>query len=244
MAVIVAVVLVLVLGGGSNVQAKATVHRRHVVTSSSTTTTAAAAAPSTIATTTVAQLSVYKSADASSALVTTLANKTSYGSPRTLLVVGQQPGWVQVLLPIRPNGAQGWVHDTDVTLATTTYAINISISNHTLVLDNAGVPVITTKVAVGKAATPTPTGTFFVTDLFDLTAHPHGDYGAFALALSGFSEVLQHFMGGPGQLGVHGIVSITDPGQNITNGCVRLDNNLVTQIGRMIPLGTPVVITA
>ena len=242
--VIIGVVLALVLGSGSGVQAKATVHRQRVTVSSSTTTTTTATPPSVLATTKVPQLRVYQAADDHSALVTTLSNKTSYGSPRTLLVVGQQPGWVHALLPIRPNGAEGWVHDTDVTIASTTYAISISISNHSLVLANAGVPVITTKVAVGKAATPTPPGTFFVTDLFDLTANPHGAYGAYALALSGFSEVLQHFMGGPGQLGVHGIVSETDPGQNITNGCVRLDNNLVTQIGRMIPLGTPVTITA
>lgn len=242
-AIIVGVVLALVVGGSSDVQAKATV-RHHTVVTSSTTTTTSAAPPTTIATSKVPQLQVYAAADNSSAVVTTLSSKTEYGSPRTLLVVDQQPGWVHALLPIRPNGTEGWVHDTDVTVATSPYAITVSLSQHLLSFLVSGVTLASTPVAVGKPATPTPTGTFYVTDLFDLTSHPHGDYGAYALGLSGFSDVLQSFMGGPGQLGVHGITSESDPGHNITNGCVRLDNNLVTKIGQAIPLGTPVTIIA
>ena len=136
------------------------------------------------------------------------------------------------------------MHDSDVTISTTPYVIEVSLTNHSLTYVVNGAPLASTPVAIGKTATPTPPGTFYVTDLFDLTANPHGAYGAFALGLSGFSDVLQNFMGGPGQLGVHGITSESDPGHDITNGCVRLDNNLVTKIGRAIPLGTPVTVTA
>lgn len=243
-AIIMGVVLALVLGSGSDVQAKATVRRHTVVTSSTTTTTTTAAPPTAIATSQVAQLTVYAAADDHSAVVTTLSSKTEYGSPRTLLVVEQQPGWVHALLPIRPNGTEGWVHDTDVSITTSPYSISVSLGQHLLSFLVNGATLASTPVAIGKPATPTPTGTFFVTDLFDLTSHPHGDYGAYALGLSGFSDVLQNFMGGPGQLGVHGITSESDPGHDITNGCVRLDNNLVTKIGQAIPLGTPVTITA
>src|SRR5689334_4648637 len=65
------------------------------------------APPATIATTKVPQLQAFTDANASSKVVTTLSAKTDYNLPRTLLVVGSQPGWYKTLLPMRPNDSVG-----------------------------------------------------------------------------------------------------------------------------------------
>jgi lipoprotein-anchoring transpeptidase ErfK/SrfK len=200
--------------------------------------------PATIATTKVPQLQAFTDPNASSKLVASLSAKTDYNLPRTVLVVQSQPGWLQALLPMRPNGTMGWIRASDVTLSTTTYEIDVSVSKHTLILKNAGQVVLYTTVAVGKQQTPTPIGKFFVTDPIDLQSHPNGTYGAYALGLSGYSDVLKSFDGGPGQIAIHGWLNQSDFGKDASNGCVRIPNPVVVQVAKAVPIGTPVVITA
>jgi lipoprotein-anchoring transpeptidase ErfK/SrfK len=214
--------------------------------STTTTTTAPPATPPTglIATTKVPTLSVFDQPSPTSKVVTTLSATTDYGLPRTLLATGVQTGWLHVLLPIRPNGSSGWVRATDVTTTTTDYQMQIVLSTHHLTLVKAGSPMLETAVVIGKAQTPTPTGRFYVTDPVDLQTNPNGAYGAFAIGLSGFSNVLMSFSGGPGQIAVHGTPYPDQVGQDLSNGCVRVPNTVILQIAKLVPLGTPVTITA
>jgi lipoprotein-anchoring transpeptidase ErfK/SrfK len=96
---------------------------------------------------------------------------------------------------------------------------------------------------IGAPRTPTPLGTFFITDPVDLKSNPNGAYGAYALGLSGYSEVLFEFAGGPGQIAVHGTNNPSQVGQDISNGCIRVPNDIILQIADQAPLGTPVIIT-
>jgi lipoprotein-anchoring transpeptidase ErfK/SrfK len=241
----VAIVLVIVAGfllssgGGSKA-----IPIAQKVLGPTTTTLPAAPPPALVATTKVPSLQVFDQPATTGKVVTTLSAKTDYGLPRTLLETGVKPGWVQVLLPVRPNGSQGWIRDTDVATTSTDYQVRISLSTHHLRLVKAGNPVFETQVVVGKAQTPTPTGVFYVTDPVDLQSQPNGSYGAFALGLSGFSNVLTSFNGGPGQIAVHGTPYADQVGQDLSNGCVRIPNALIVQLAKMIPLGTPVVISA
>ncbi len=240
-ALVVAIVAAFVLtsGGGSSRAAPPKVRRAPV-----TTTTSPGAPPALIATTKVASLQVFEAPSPAAKVVTTLSAKTDYGLPRTLLATGTQPGWYQVLLPIRPNGSQGWVRATDVTTSSTDYAVRVTLSTHHLTLVKSGVPVFDTSVVIGTAKTPTPTGLFYVTDPVDLQASPNGPYGAFALGLSGFSNVLTSFDGGPGQIAVHGTPYADQVGQDLSNGCVRIPNNFILILAKTVPLGTPVAISA
>lgn len=240
-AVVIAVVAAVALSGGGGTKAIPVAQKSLAPT---TTTTPAAPPPATVATTKVPSLQVFAQPAATAKVVTTLSAKTDYGLPRTLLATSVQPGWLQVLLPIRPNGSQGWVRATDVTMSTTEYQMKIVLSSHHLTLMKAGVPVLSTAVVIGKNETPTPTGLFYVTDPVDLQAAPNGPYGAFALGLSGFSNVLQSFNGGPGQIAVHGTPFADQVGQDLSNGCVLIPNALILQVAKTVPLGTPVSITA
>ena len=209
-----------------------------------TTTTAPGFTPFVTATTTGGDLTAYAEPVEGSASVATLSAVTEYGLPRTLLVTDQQPGWAHALLPMRPTGSTGWVRTTDVTLGSTNYEIKVSLSQHHLVLLDSGQPVVETAIAIGKSATPTTVGTFYVTDPLDLSAEPNGDYGAYALGISGYSDVLTSFRGGNGQLAIHGGAWESMLGTDVSNGCIRLLNETILQIAAIVPLGTPVTIEA
>ena len=215
-----------------------------------TTTTTTPAPPVPVAAVTATQkvpeLTAYQDAVDTSPPVTKLTDKTEYNLPRTYLVTDQssRPGWLSVLLPIRPNGASGWIRASDVTLGSSDYEIRIEIGAHKLTLLKLSRPVLESGTVVGADKTPTPPGRFYVTDPLDLHSQPNAGYGVFALGISGYSEVLTSFKGGPGQLAVHGTNNPDQMGQNISNGCVRVPNDIIEQIAAQAPLGTPVTIVA
>ncbi|MFN7148501.1 MAG: L,D-transpeptidase [Microthrixaceae bacterium] len=180
----------------------------------------------------------------------TLANPSTYQPPQPLVlgVVERQGEWVQVQVPVRPNGTAGWVRLADVELTTTTRSIVVSLSQRTLrVVDGAQV-LMDVPAAIGRAATPTPTGTFTVTDLVPST-DPAGPYGPVALALDGHSEALDAFPSDNAGdapdavapvLAIHGTNRPASIGQAASNGCPRLLNDQILELARLAPAGTPV----
>jgi len=64
------------------------------------------------------------------------------------------------------------------------------------------------------------------------------------LGLSGYSEVLEQFGTGDGQIALHGTADLSDLGNQVSNGCVRLDNQAIIGLAETLPLGTPVTIRA
>lgn len=172
-----------------------------------------------------------------------LANPTSWGEPLTVMPIARNGDWLQVLLPIRPNGSTGWVPQSSVKLMWVPYRVQVSLRRHRLVLYDAGRPVFHTRAAVGAPATPTPRGTFFLTALLK-QPQPGGPYGPYAFGLSGFSPVLRHFAGGPGQLGLHGTDAPASLGHSWTHGCIRVSNRVITMLAGKLPLGTPLVVTS
>ena len=94
---------------------------------------------------------------------------------------------------------------------------------------------------VGKPATPTPTGEFFVEETVAL---PPGAVGApFALALSARSDVLREFEGGPGQIALHGLAHVGGiPGSAASHGCIRLTTQSIIWLAHRMGPGVPVTI--
>jgi len=169
---------------------------------------------------------------------------TSLGSPRVFLVEsGPVDGWVEVSLPIRPNGSTGWVRAGDLDLAVLDYAIFVDLSDRQLRLEQSDEVVLETEVAVGSPHNPTPTGSYFVTDIVQL-ADPGGPWGPFALGLSAFSDTITEFNGGNGIIGIHGTNRPASIGEPVSLGCVRVPNEIATQLADLVKLGTPVEIAA
>ena len=170
-----------------------------------------------------------------------LANPTSWHDQLVLLATARSGDWIKVLLPIRPNGDTGYVPASAVQLTWTAWRVVVDISSHQLQLYDAGHSVYTTRVAVGAQSTPTPRGTFYITTLLR-QPDPKGAYGPYAFGLSGYSPVLKHFAGGPGQIGLHGTDDPTSIGHSVTHGCIRVSNRVITMLAARLPLGTPVVV--
>jgi L,D-transpeptidase catalytic domain len=159
---------------------------------------------------------------------------------RVLLVRARRPrGWLRVLLPVRPNGASGWVRTRRVELRANPYRIDVRLRAHRLVLRRGGIVVLRTPIGVGRAVTPTPRGLAFVTRLLR-QPDPHGLYGPWAFGLSLYSPVLTSFGGGPGEVGIHGTDAPAGIGRDVSHGCIRLPNAAIERLARVLPLGTPV----
>ncbi len=147
--------------------------------------------------------------------------------------------WLRILLPIRPNGAAGWVRMGAVTVDRTHQRIVVDLSDRTLRYTRNGNLEREFSVGIGRPETPTAVGMFYVWAQVP-QASPSGPYGVFALGISGFSPVLKDWPGG-GRMAVHGTANPGDRGQMVSYGCVRVYNDDMVDL-RRIPLGTPVVI--
>lgn len=147
--------------------------------------------------------------------------------------------WLRILLPIRPNGAAGWVRKGAVTVERVHQRIVVDLSDKTLRSYRDGHLEHDFSVGIGRPETPTAVGTFYVWAQVP-QASSSGPYGVFALGLSGFSPVLLDWPGG-GRMAIHGTANPGDRGQMVSHGCVRVYNDDMADL-RRVPLGTPVVI--
>ena len=118
--------------------------------------------------------------------------------------------------------------------------ILIDVSQHRLYLYKAGRLVLKSAAAIGKPSTPTPLGSFFVTQRF-VVSPTTGPYGPRALGLSAFSDVLRTWTDG-GPIGIHGTNEPFAIGKPVSHGCVRLPNDRIMRLFALTPLGTPVLI--
>jgi lipoprotein-anchoring transpeptidase ErfK/SrfK len=171
----------------------------------------------------------------------TLHHPTEIGAPLVFLVDGHDGDWLEVLLPVRPNGSTGWIHRDDVSLSQTSYRIEVRLSSHELVLYDGGEVRLETVIGVGGDGAPTPLGRYYINELFQ-PPDPTGPYGPYAFGLSGFSEVHFDFAGGEGVIGIHGTNDPSSIGRDSSQGCIRVDNAVITEMASFLPLGVPVEI--
>ena len=152
--------------------------------------------------------------------------------------------WVEVLLPIRPNGARGWIPQDVLRLSLTRVRIAIDLSERRLRVVRAGKRVMSASIAIGKPATPTPTGSSFaIAERID-TRTPGGFLGPVVMPLTGFSETLNEFAGGDGRVAIHGTSIPSLIGTRASHGCMRMRNDDIVRLARLAAPGTPVAIRA
>lgn len=190
-----------------------------------------------------AQVIAYDRPDRGGAIVAEFDNPTDRGGPLVFAAEGRPTdGWLQVLLPIRPNGTTGWISVADVELSVNPYRIEVDASRYSLTVYRYGREKLKTTVAIGNGDTPTPIGEFFLIELLR-PSNPDGAYGPYAYGLSGYSETLESFNGGNGVIGIHGTNQPDKLGQDVSHGCIRVANPTIAEMTEFLPLGTPVKIT-
>lgn len=176
------------------------------------------------------------------------ARRPLTGARTVLPVIGRSTApdgaqWLQVLLPGRPNGQKGWIRESGTRIARTSWRIVVDISERTVAVYEHGHSLRIFPAIVGKTATPTPRGNFFVEEDVQLQATDVG--GPYALALSARSNALHEYAGGPGQIALHGQANIGGVlGSAASHGCVRLDTASIDWLAHHAGPGTPVTIRA
>lgn len=174
----------------------------------------------------------------------TVEATTILGTVTVLGVVGEpRDGWAEVMLPVRPNGSTGWVRTEDVSFYVADSRIVVDLDKRSLSYVVDGVEVLSTEVGIGSRYNETPTGEYFVTDSVTLS-DPNSAWGPHALGISARSETVTEFNGGDGIIGIHGTNNPSSIGSNISLGCVRLPNEMITALHELVPIGTRVEIRA
>lgn len=169
-------------------------------------------------------------------------NPTYFGNPLVMLVVNEVDGWVEVLLQARPNGQTGWVRTSEVELSTHDALLELDLASRQLTATVDGEVIVEALTSIGLQSNPTPPGTYYITEVIP-QSFAGGDFGPFILATSAYSEELQLFDGGLPIVAVHGTNRPDLIGEMSTNGCVRLTNDLITELAEKLPPGVPLVIT-
>jgi lipoprotein-anchoring transpeptidase ErfK/SrfK len=166
-----------------------------------------------------------------------------YPVPTVFLVDEQRGDWLKVLLPVRPNGSTGWIRAADVHLVRNAFRIEVDLSSHDLKVFQGNTLYMEDTVAVGAPDTPTPVGDFYIRVLLQ-PPDPNTVYGPYAYGLSSHSEKLNEFNGGDAEVGIHGNNDASVLGQDVSHGCIRMSNDKITQLAKVLLLGTPVEVKA
>lgn len=162
------------------------------------------------------------------------------GQSTPFLVVGSQPGWLQVQLPVRPNGTTGWVAQDQLVTSTVGDFLLVTLSAYRIDHYKDGKLVDSFPVGIGVTNTPTPTGSFYLWAIQDAPGPP---YDPTILALSAFSPTLTNWPYG-GIVGIHGWSDPSVEGKQVSNGCIRMHPADISKLELNLPLGTPIQIIA
>jgi lipoprotein-anchoring transpeptidase ErfK/SrfK len=150
--------------------------------------------------------------------------------------------WVRVSFPSLPNGASGWVTRSALGgygVVRTRLVIDLSTLKAELYRGER--LVFKAPVGVGEARWPTPLGEFYVRNRLSGFNDPF--YGPVAFGTSARSGVLTDWPAG-GFVGIHGTATPELIPGRVSHGCVRLRNEDILKLDRLMPVGTPVRIQA
>ena len=169
------------------------------------------------------------------------SNPTYFDNPLTMVVTEDDGEWLRVELPARPNQMEGWVKAADVELSSHSYRMHLDLSDRHLTVYDGDQVFAETDVVIGKDATYTPVGHFYINEKIE-QSNPGGAYGPWILSTNAYSESLDTFDGGLPVVAFHGTNQPELIGSQASNGCIRMPNDVVTQLAETLPAGTPVEI--
>ena len=170
-----------------------------------------------------------------------LENPGPFGEHLSLLVTAKQGDWLEVELPVRPNGTRGWIHASTADLVTSRIHFEVILAEHRLLAWDGDTLLADTSVAIGTPDTKTPTGRHFITDQVQQSGG--SKYGPWIFGTNAYSEDMNSFDGGAPQIALHGWNNESAFGRSVSNGCVRVPNEVIEKLSTA-PLGTIVDVWA
>lgn len=169
---------------------------------------------------------------------------TEDGEPEVYVVLrsrvdSDERSWLKIRVPMRPNGRIGWVpREALGPLYLVRTRLVIDRGTLRAALFRRGRRIWGAPVGVGKPATPTPAGRFYIRER--LRGLGDGDvYGPWAFGTSAYSPGLSDWPGG-GVVGIHGTNQPELIPGRPSHGCVRVRNGPIRRLARLMPIGTPV----
>jgi lipoprotein-anchoring transpeptidase ErfK/SrfK len=148
--------------------------------------------------------------------------------------------WVQVGLPVLPNGTTGWVpRDALGGYGLVRTRLVVDLERLTATLLRNGESIFRAAVGVGRREWPTPTGEFLIRNRLSRFSSPF--YGPLAFGTSARSSVLTDWPAG-GFVGIHGTNQPELLPGRVSHGCIRMRNRDIVRLARLMPVGTPVTI--
>ena len=148
--------------------------------------------------------------------------------------------WIRVRLAALGTPQTGWVPRQALGgYGAVRTRLLVDLDSLEAVLLREGREILRVAIGVGKAASPTPTGEFYIRNR--LTGYASPTYGPIAFGTSARSPTLTDWPAG-GFVGIHG----TDrpdllPGR-VSHGCIRMRNDDILRLARLMPVGTPMTI--
>jgi lipoprotein-anchoring transpeptidase ErfK/SrfK len=188
---------------------------------------------------------VRRAPDAQAASVGSVSTLTPEGTRNLVLVLGRATDgdarlWVRVRVAASPSASIGWLprkilggYETVVT------RLVIDLRDLTATLYRRGRSVFHARVGVGRPDAPTPTGEFYVRN--KLTRYANEFYGPVAFGTSARSSLVSDWPAG-GFVGIHGTNRPDVVPGRVSHGCIRLRNEDVLELAKLMPVGTPLTI--
>ena len=183
--------------------------------------------------------------DPAAAAIATVPRWTPEETQNIVLVLGREKGadgriWVRVRLAALPNGTTGWLpRDALGGYAAVHVRFVVDLERLNATLYRGEQAIFRAPVGVGRAEWPTPPGRFYIRN--KLTSFANSFYGPLAFGTSARSAVLTDWPAG-GFVGIHGTNRPDLVPGRVSHGCIRLRNEDIVELGRLMPVGTPVTI--
>jgi len=146
--------------------------------------------------------------------------------------------WTQIRIPGRPNGRVGWVpRDWLGGFRMTRWQIVVNRQTLRMTVFWNGKRRWRRPVGIGKSATPTPIGRFWIRERIKVSRRS-SPYWPYALGTADYST-LSEWPGG-GVVGIHGDWNQPQliPGRP-SHGCIRMHDSDIAWLARHVPVGTP-----
>jgi hypothetical protein len=183
--------------------------------------------------------------EADAPVITELALRSPEGTPNALQVLRSRADadgrvWVELRLPVLPNGRVGWVRRRLLgAYQTVTTRLVVDREELRATLYRGGNVVFSAPVGIGTDSWPTPAGEFMIRN--ELTRYSSPFYGPVAFGTTARSAVLTDWPGG-GFIGIHGTNEPALIPGRISHGCIRMRNAEILRLAAVMPVGTLVTI--
>jgi lipoprotein-anchoring transpeptidase ErfK/SrfK len=145
-------------------------------------------------------------------------------------------------VPYVARRVSGWIAMRGLDRSWTRVSVEADLSEHRITVRRGDDVLFRAPAATGAPRSPTPAGRYFVTDRVPF---PNGGVlGTFAFGISGIQPNLPAGWNGGDQLAIHGTNDPSSIGTSSSAGCLRVSENVLTRLRRVLRLGTPVVVHA